>query len=178
MTTNTTRSAAKGRYVARCVRADGQLRWEEGFLNLVTIEGHQFMADTMFRGAGYTAEWYLGLFGAASANTPTTSDTMGDHPGWSEFTGYDGDRPEAVFAAATATEPVVTTNEASVATFTITAAGPATVGGAFLTTSDTKGGTTGVLYSVGPFAAPGDRVVYAGDLVFLTYEHELGAVPE
>jgi hypothetical protein len=50
-----------------------------------------------------------------------------------------------------------------------------TIAGAFLTTDDTKGGTSGTLFSVSNFTAPGDRAVVSGDTLNVTYTFSLDA---
>jgi len=65
------------------------------------------------------------------------------------------------------------TNTASKAVFTIN--GTTTVGGAFLTSNDTKGGTTGTLFSAADFQSPGDRSVVSGDILNVTYTFSLSA---
>jgi hypothetical protein len=47
------------------------------------------------------------------------------------------------------------------------------VGGAFLTSDNTKGGTTGTLFSAADFSAPGDRSVVNGDTLNVTYTFSL-----
>jgi hypothetical protein len=49
------------------------------------------------------------------------------------------------------------------------------VGGAFLISNNTKGGTTGVLFSASDFQAPGDRSVVSGDTIVVTYTFSLDA---
>jgi hypothetical protein len=49
------------------------------------------------------------------------------------------------------------------------------VGGAFLTSNNTKGGTTGTLFSAVDFSAPGDRSVVSGDTLTVTYTFSLDA---
>jgi hypothetical protein len=53
--------------------------------------------------------------------------------------------------------------------------GTTTVGGAFLSSDDTKGGTTGILFSAADFQSPGDRAVTNGDTLNVTYEFSLDA---
>jgi hypothetical protein len=67
----------------------------------------------------------------------------------------------------------VITNSASPAAFTIN--GTTTVGGAFLISNSTKGGTTGTLFSAADFASPGDRSVANGDTLNVTYTFSLDA---
>jgi hypothetical protein len=67
----------------------------------------------------------------------------------------------------------VISNSSSVAVFSIN--GTTTVGGAFLTTDNTKGGTSGTLFSASDFQSPGDRSVVSGDVINLTYQFSLDA---
>ena len=53
--------------------------------------------------------------------------------------------------------------------------GTTTVGGAFLISESTKGGTTGVLFSAADFQSPGDRAVTNGDTLNVTYQFSLDA---
>jgi hypothetical protein len=64
-------------------------------------------------------------------------------------------------------------NSGSVAVFSMNAT--TTIAGAFLTTDDTKGGTSGTLFSVSNFTSPGDRAVVSGDTLNVTYEFSLDA---
>jgi hypothetical protein len=85
----------------------------------------------------------------------------------------EANRPTATLAAATNANPSVVTNTASKAVFTIN--GTTTVGGAFLTSNNTKGGSTGTLFSAADFSAPGDRSVVSGDILNVTYTFSLSA---
>jgi hypothetical protein len=99
---------------------------------------------------------------------------MSSHAGWTDVTAYsESTRPAATFGAATTADPSVITNSSSVAVFSIN--GTATVGGAFLTTDNTKGGTTGILFSASDFQSPGDRSVVSGDVLNVTYQFSLDA---
>lgn len=163
-----------GVFVVQCFGADGQLKWEAEKHNLVVNVGLKDMNDKYFTGAAYTATWFIGVYGAAASNTPAAGDTMASHAGWTEVTAYSqATRPQAVFAAATTADPSVITTSASPAVFTINAT--TTIGGAFLTSSNTKGGTTGVLFSAADFDAPGDRNVVSGDTLNITYTFSLDA---
>ena len=159
---------ASGVYSIQCHDKDGNLKWEAESKNLVVNTGLQDMNAKYFTGSSYTAAWYLGLYGAGASNTPAAGDTMASHAGWTENTTYsNANRPTATFGTPTTANPSVATNSASPAVFNIN--GTATVGGAFLTTSNTKGGTTGTLYSAADFSAPGDRSVVNGDTLTVTY---------
>jgi hypothetical protein len=163
-----------GVFAIQCHDAEGNLKWQADTHNLVVNVGLQDMNAKYFTGSGYTAAWYLGVYGAASSNNPAAGDTMASHAGWTEVTAYsEATRPVCTFGTPTTADPSVATNSASPAVFTIN--GTTVIGGAFLTTSNTKGGTTGILFSAGDFAAPGDRSVIAGDTLTLTYTFSLDA---
>lgn len=161
-------ASAKGVYKIQCHDAQGNLKWEAAAPNLVVNGGLQDMNAKYFTGSAYTATWYLGLYGAGASNTPAAGDTMSSHAGWTEVTDYSqATRPACTFGTPTTANPSVATNSASPATFSINAT--TTVGGAFLTSDNTKGGTTGTLYSAADFSAPGDRSVVSGDTLSVTY---------
>lgn len=161
-------ASAKGVYKIQCHDAQGNLKWEAEAPNLVVNAGLQDMNAKYFTGSSYTAAWYLGLYGSGATNSPSAGDTMSSHAGWTEVTDYSqATRPACSFGTPSTANPSVATNSASPATFSINAT--TTVGGAFLTTSNTKGGTTGTLYSAADFSSPGDRAVVSGDTLSVTY---------
>ena len=165
---------ARGFFVVECFDKDGNLKWREENHNLVVNVGLQDMNAKYFTGSSYTAAWYIGLYGAGASNTPAASDTMSSHAGWTEVTDYSqSTRPACTFGTPTTADPSVATNSASPATFSIN--GTTTVGGAFLVTNSTKGGTTGTLFSASDFTT-GDRSVISGDSVTVTYTFSLDAV--
>ena len=165
---------AGGIFTVQCHDKDGNLKWEAKEHNLVVNEGLQYMNAKTFTGSSYTAAWYLGLYGAGASNTPAAADTMASHAGWTEVTAYSqATRPACTFGIPTTADPSVATNSASAATFSINAT--TTVGGAFLTTDNTKGGTSGTLFSAADFQSPGDRSVVSGDTLSVTYTFSLDA---
>jgi hypothetical protein len=166
---------ATGVFNIICRDKDGNLKWEAESKNLVVNVGLQYMAGTALDGTTTrVTTWYLGLYGAGASNTPAAGDTMASHAGWTEVTAYsNGTRVTATFATATTANPSVVTNSASAAVFNIN--GTATVGGAFLTSNDTKGGTTGTLFSAADFGSPGDRSVVNSDTLSVTYTFSLAA---
>lgn len=168
----------EGYYHVVCRDADGNIKWEEEFPNLVNAVGKQLMLDTLLSTSGtYTTVGpFLGLISGA-APTFAAADTMLSHGGWTEFVDYtvggSAVRGTAVFTSATSTGSSpsnVTTKAASAITYTITGAG-GTVGGCFLVTGsgavNTQSSTAGTLYSAGAFATP--KVTTAGDTVSVTY---------
>ena len=167
----------EGRYHVECRDAEGNLKWEDSFPNLVNAIGKELMLDTLLSGTSYTTVGpYLGLISGASP-TFTAADTMTSHAGWTEVVNYtvggSAVRGTAAFSAATSTGTTptnVTTKTASAITYTITGAG-GTVGGCFLVTgsgaSASQSNTGGTLYSAGAFATA--KVTTAGDTVSVTY---------
>lgn len=167
----------EGHYHVVCRDADGNIKWEDSFPNLVNAVGKQLMLDTLLSGTSYTTTGpYLGLI-SGSSPTFAASDTMTSHGGWTEFTAYtvggSAVRGTASFSSATSsgtTPSNVTTKSASAITYTITGGG-GTVGGCFLVTgsgaSSTLSNTGGTLYSAGAFATA--KVTTAGDTVSVTY---------
>lgn len=165
---------ATGKYYVECHDKDGNLKWTAESKNLVVNVGLQYMAGTALTSVAQVTTWYLGLYGAGASNTPAASDTMSSHAGWSENITYsNATRVAAVFATATTANPSIVTNAASPAAFNIN--GTTTIGGAFLTSSSTKGGTTGTLFSAADFGSPGDRSVVNGDTLSVTYQFSLAA---
>jgi len=167
----------EGCYHVVCRDADGNIKWEDQFPNLVNAVGKELMLDTLLSGTSYTTVGpYLGLISGASP-TFLAADTMSSHGGWTEFTNYtvggSAVRGTASFSAATPSglsPSNVTTKTASAITYTITGGG-GTVGGCFLVTgsgaSSTQGNTSGTLYSAGAFSTA--KVTTAGDTVSVTY---------
>lgn len=163
---------ATGRFKIECFDKDGKLKWVAEESNLVVNVGLQYMAGVALTSTAQITTWYIGLYGAAASNNPAAGDTSASHAGWTEVTPYsNATRPSATFAAATAANPSVVTNSASPAAFTINAT--STVGGAFLISNSTKGGTTGTLFSAADFQSPGDRSVVSGDTLNVTYTFSL-----
>ena len=170
---STERVKAGGFFTVECFDKDGNLKWKEENHNLVVNVGLQDMNAKYFTGSSYTAAWYIGLYGAGASNTPAASDTMSSHAGWTEVVAYSqSTRPACTFGTPTTADPSVATNSASPASFSIN--GTTTVGGAFLTSNNTKSGTTGTLFSASDFTG-GDRSVVSGDTLTVTYTFSLTA---
>jgi hypothetical protein len=166
----------EGSYHVVCRDADGNIKWEDEFPNLVNAPGKQLMLDTLLSGTSYTTVGpFLGLI-SGTGLTFAAADTLSTKS-WTEFTNYtvggSAVRGTASFSSATSTGTTptnVTTKTASAITYTITGAG-GTVGGCFLVTGagavSTQSSTAGTLYSAGAFATA--KVTTAGDTVSVTY---------
>lgn len=168
------KTKAGGVFRIQCIGPDGKLKWEAESHNLVVNVGLQSMNAVYFSSGTQITTWYIGLYGAGASNNPAASDTMASHIGWTENTTYsNATRPTCTFGTATTADPSVITNSASPASFNIN--GTTTIGGAFLTSNNTKGGTTGTLFSAADFTG-GDRSVASGDTLNVTYTFSLDAV--
>ena len=158
-------------YEVECFDRRGRLKWREVIKNLVTTEGLNDLLDKYLKGAAYTAAWYVGLIDNASftsiqagdtaakinlvANPPTTNS-------WQEADDYS----ESVRQTLTLGTPSAGSvdNSASKASFSIN--GTVTLNGAFIGSSNVKGGTAGVLYGAASFGAT--RSVISGDTLNVT----------
>jgi hypothetical protein len=150
-----------GKFIVTCRDAEGNIRWEDGFPNLVVTTGKNDLLNKYFLGSAYTAAFYVGLKGAG---TIAAGDTMASHAGWSEITGYsNATRPAFSPASSTAGS---STNSASPAVFNINASN--TIAGCLITTSNVQSpGTAGTLFSAADFAS--SRAVLSGDTLTVTY---------
>jgi hypothetical protein len=160
-------AAPKFIYGMECLDEYGDLKWAEVFENLVTTVGKNDLLDKYFKGSTYTAAWFVSLIDADTGwSAVAAGDTMASHGGWQEAattnpTYSNGTRPALTLGTPAAGS---VDNVASVAAFTINATN--SIKGAFVTTVNTKDGTTGILYSAGAFAA--DRAVISGDTLNVT----------
>ena len=145
----------KFNYSIECIGADGVSKWKEDISNLVTNEGGNFVLDTMFKGSGYTAGWFLGLAGSGAKDP---SDTLTSHPAWTEVNNaYSGPRLPITFGTTGLKSNTATAVQYAIIT-------TATVAGAFV--CNVASGTAGVLYSVSNFANV--RNVINGDALNVT----------
>lgn len=148
-------------YHVVCRGPDGKVKWVDEFDNLVVNGGLDHSLTEHFKGSGYTAAWYVGL----TDGTPSVAagDTMSSHAGWTEVTAYSEGVRQTLTLGTVSSQSV--DNSASKATFSIN--GTTTVGGAFVTTDNTKGGTSGTLYGAGAFSG-GDKSLGSGDTLEVT----------
>ena len=153
----------RGTFVVRCVGADGLVKWTEVSPNTIVNTGLDYILDSSLSNATQTTTFYVGL----TDGTPTVAvgDTMASHAGWVEVVAYtEANRITWVEAGASGQS---ITNSASTADFSINANGT-TIGGAFLTTDNTKSGTIGTLVAAAAFGA-GDKSADSGDTLQVTY---------
>ena len=156
-------AAMRGRWEFVCRGPDGAEKWRDSIDNIVVNVGLDYLLDAGLSGGTPITTWYLGLTSASP--TVAAGNTMGSHAGWTEVTAYDeANRPTWVEAGVSSQS---ITNSASPADFTISA-NSTDIGGAFLTSNNTKGGTTGTLYAAGAFTA-GDKSLDDNDTIEVTF---------
>ncbi len=158
-------------YDVECIDASGRRKWRETVKNLVTNEGLNDILDKYLKGSGYTAAWYVGLIDNANFNEVAADDTAAkisethNHPttnDWQEAGDYSESVRQTLTLGTVSSQSV--DNSASKASFSIN--GTVTLNGAFIVSSSTKGGTSGVLYGDASFSST--RAVVNGDTVNVT----------
>lgn len=155
------RAKARGLWDVECYSSTGELKWADSFENLVVNVGLDHLLDVELSAATQVTTWYVGL--TAASPTVAAADTMASHAGWTEDQNYSEGVRQTWTDGGVSGQSV--DNSASKATFSINAT--ATIGGAFLTSDSTKGGTTGTLYAAGAFSG-GNRAVVNGDSLQVT----------
>ena len=127
---------------------DGNIKWVEEVHDIIVNVGLDDILDKYYKGSAYTAAFYVGL----TDGTPTVAagDTMASHAGWVEVTAYDEGVRQDLTLGSVSSQSV--DNTASKAVFTISS-DSTTVGGGFIATDDTKGGSTGTLTGAAAFTA-------------------------
>ena len=153
----------RGHYVADHYR-NGLFFARYVIKNDITNEGKNTLFDVMFNTATQIANnsWFIGLISNTGYSALAATDTMSSHAGWTEFTTYTQANRVAWGSGSAASQSVT---NATPATFNINASG--TIKGIFITSNNTKSGTTGKLWSTALFSA--DVPVVNGDEIKITY---------
>lgn len=129
--------------------------------NGITIGGKNALFSDAFCNGTQNTAWYFGLIDNTGPTTNDTTDTMASHT-WTENVAYSETTRQTWTPGAPSGASI--TNVTSV-TFTVNATG--TLYGMFVTSNNTKSGTTGILWSTAAFNVP--KPVSSGDSVKLTY---------
>jgi len=153
-----------GTYHAVCYDANGNVKWEDDIINLVTTVGKNFTLDTTL---GNTAGGAV-VMGLKGTGTAVVADTQASHASWLEVglanaPTYTGNRPTPSFSSASSGSKATS----SAVSFSMTSTG--TVAGCFINIggSATKDNTTGTLFSAGDFSS--SKSVVNGDTIAVTY---------
>lgn len=158
--------ALKGRFFWDVMRTDGSVRDVGEFRNAITLTSIDNLFDTYFLNGTPATAWYLGLIDDSGYTAVDTADTMSSHAGWTEVTDYAAATRPA-WAPDVAASQIIS-NSTKVA-YVINASGIVLRGG-FVTSNNTKGGTTGTLWSTGIFSVA--QTVNNGETFRLTYRLE------
>lgn len=152
-------------YSFTCKDKDGKIIWQRKVSNLITGEGLNDLLSNYFKGAGYSAAFYIGLIDGSNFGAIVRGDTaaqIGGTNSWREFTNLGNVfRPSLVLGAVAAQ---AVDNSASPAKFHIL--GDGKLYGAFLTTQPIIGGTDGIIY--GETAFPSSLPVTGGGTLSVT----------
>lgn len=162
---------ACGIFTAWFIDAQGRLCWEEEYPNTVVTVGKNLALDTYLAGSAYTVTGpYVFLISDSSYTAISAADTMASHAGWTEFTGYSGNRPTPSWSAASAGAKAFS----SAVTFAVTSPGTLKGGGIVFGSgaSNTPGNTGGTMYSAGLFTG-GDQPVTSGGTLSVSYSASL-----
>lgn len=160
---------ARGRFEVVCRDAHGREKWRDTIENLVVNAGLNYLLDTGLSGATQITSWFVGL--TAGSPSPAAADTMASHGGWTEVTAYDEANRQAWSEGGAASQSI--TNSGSPAVFTVNANGTV-IGGLFLTSNNTKGGSTGTLYGVGALSG-GNKTLDDNETITCTYATSLSS---
>jgi len=154
----------RGQIHAEHYNKDGELLGVYDFNNDIVNVGKDLDLDVMFNDGTAVAQasWCIGLIDLSGYSALAAADVMNSHAGWNEFTSY-SEANRVAWGSGSASSQSVT--NASPATFNINGSG--TVKGVFITSQNTKSGTTGTLWATALFAA--DVPVSNGDQLKITY---------
>ena len=144
----------KPKWLFVCRDKYGLLQWSEEFTNLVVNDGKALALSRVFFTGITDISYYLGLTGPSP--TPGISDLMTGHAGWTEVVDYSESTRVSYVHGNQASSQLIT-NSASPARFTISQ-DATSIGGGFLVSDNTKGGTAGTLMSVGALGS-GNRTL-------------------
>lgn len=154
----------RGRFNVEHIR-DGKVIANYEMPNGITDEGLNHILDTEFHGSAQVTTWYIGLIDNAMFSALSAADTAAQINGtnaWDELTAYDEtNRVEWTEGLAAARS---ITNSATV-DFTMNDTD--TVKGIFVVSTNTKGGTTGVLWATAAFGSTVS--VVDDDILKVTY---------
>jgi len=123
------------------------------YKNKPTIEGRNYAINAAIRGATQTSTWYCGLISSERFKRRAVTDTASEHGGWIESTAYT--QANRVTWSPDAAEDGKAQNSTAMV-FTFNA--DTEISGFFISSSNTKGGTSGIIFST---AGIGSSLKYA-----------------
>lgn len=117
--------------------------------NGVTTVGINDFLDIYFRNGSPSATWHMGLIDNSGFTALASGDTMASHSGWTENQDYD-EATRPAWSPGAASGGVV--ENSSAVDFTMNSV--VTIKGLFIVDENTKGGTSGILWSTGLLPVP------------------------
>ncbi len=137
---------------------------KETIFNDITTAGKNKLFDTMFNAVTQqlSTDWCAGLINVASFTGYNPADTMASHAGWIEWTAY-SQTTRVAWTQGSASAAAIANSSPMI--FDINGTG--SVQGLFITTNNTKGGTTGNLWSAASYTSP--VAVVPADQIRSTY---------
>lgn len=153
-----------GRWRCWITNPDGTKDGDDFYVdNGIATAGINYLLEAGFRGGSAISSWYAGLINGSGFSSVSSNDTAGSHAGWTEMTGYtEANRQQ--WSPGAASGGVIANGTAMA--FTINATG--SIQGLFIISNNTKGGTTGTLWSTAAEASP--RSVTSGQTFNAIYE--------
>jgi len=155
----------RGLWLFECFDHRGRPVWRQRFKNMTCLAGINDLLSVYLAGGTQKTTWYMGLIDNATFSGLAASDTIASngHSGWAEATFYSNSvRP--TWTPGSVSGQSVTNPSATV--FNINGSG--TVRGAFLVSSSTISGTSGILWATGTFSSP--QTVQNGQTLNVTYQ--------
>lgn len=147
-------ATAVGLWKITCKDGEGNVKWIEETKNLIVNQGLDSLLGSTL--AAWTQVQTWSVLVTSGHPTIAAADVGNSHSGWDEFTDYDATIRQPWLPGAVSGQSV--TNSNSKAVLTITAA--ASIGGAGLISTNSKGVSGGSLYAVGSFSL---RTLSSGD---------------
>lgn len=151
-----------GKFIVTHLDKEGNVKGKHEFPNGIVTVGINHILETQFRAGTPITSWFVGLINNTGFTSIPDADTMSSHSGWTELAAYSETTRPAWTAGAAAARAM--TNAVTV-DFTMNATN--VVKGIFVTSSSTKSGTTGTLWSTAAFAS--NASVVNSDVLKITY---------
>lgn len=153
--------ALRGKFTVQHYR-EGKLLETYEFPNGIVDEGLEHCLDITFGGGSQETLWYIGLIDNSGFSALAAANTMSSHAGWTELTAYDEAARQQWTLGAASSRSV--TNSTTV-DFTMNATDA--VYGIFIVSDNTRGGSSGTLWSTAAFTSVVH--VVSADVLKITY---------
>lgn len=156
------KTSLRGLFTIEHRNKEGELIGVYQVPNGIVDTGLNYLLDAGFNGGSAISTWYIGLVDNAGFSLFANSDTMASHAGWSESTAYT-EANRVTWTSGAASGRAITNG--STVDFSINAT--VTLHGIFVSSDNTKGGTSGTLWSTAAFAS--NVTANNGDTLKVTY---------